>query len=179
MPRMLPEIDTLEQHQKQVLNDPDAYRPECCSHCGKAGLHHHGHYERNVPKGEGMAFALGMLIILRFFCPGCRHTCSCLPGCLSLRRHYWWKSQQEVLQSLIAGKSIYQVEQEQTPCRHTIRRWWRRLEVCFDKQALYLRSRFPALGRTADWKGFWALCFNSMSLAAVMGWLDHAGVSVP
>lgn len=179
MTRMLPEIDTLEQHLERVRNDPDAYRPECCPHCGLATLHHHGHYERNVPIGEGLAFLLGVLIILRFFCPGCRHTCSRLPGCLSPRRHYWWKSQQEVLEPLIAGESIYTVAQRKPPSRHTIGRWWRQLEEGFDEHALHLRNRFSDLGRAADWKGFWSRCFDSMSLARAMGWLDHAGVNVP
>jgi len=66
MPRMLPGIDTLAQHQEQLQNDPDAYRPERCPQCGKAGLHHHGYYERNPPRGEGLALSLGPLRILRF-----------------------------------------------------------------------------------------------------------------
>jgi len=32
MPRMLPGIETLTQHQERVQNDPDAYRPERCPH---------------------------------------------------------------------------------------------------------------------------------------------------
>lgn len=179
MPRMLPEIHTLEQHQETTLNDPDAYRPKCCPYCDKAGLHHHGHYERNPPKGEGLTLLVGMLIILRFFCPGCRRTCSRLPGCLSPRRHYWWKSQQQVLELLIAGQSIYEVASKKLPSRQTIGRWWRRLEERFSIHALHLRSRFPELGRTVDWEDFWSNCFDSMSLAEAMGWLDHVGVNVP
>ena len=179
MTRILPEIATLEQHQQQVLNDPDAYRPPCCPHCGKSGLHHHGYYERNAPKGEGIAFLLRALFILRFFCPGCRRSCSRLPGCLSPRRHYWWKSQQEVLELLIAGHSIYEVAQQKWPYYRTVRRWWKRLETCFEQHALSLRSRFPDLGRSVDWKDFWSQSFSIMSLAQAMGWLDHDGVYVP
>ena len=49
MVRMLPGIQTVEQHQQRLRDDPDGYRPERCPRCGKAGLHHHGHYERNAP----------------------------------------------------------------------------------------------------------------------------------
>lgn len=179
MTYILPEIDTLEQHQHRVLNDPDAYRPACCPHCGKAGLHHHGHYERNVPRGEGLSLLLGVLLILRFFCPGCRRSCSRLPACLSPRRHYWWQSQQVVLVLLIAGQSIHQVAKVTMFYYRTIGRWWKRLEVCFDQHVLFLRSRFPALGRSAHWKEFWSQCFAFMSLAQAMGWLAHEGVRVP
>ncbi len=83
MTRMLPGIETLEQHQKLLRDDPDRYCPERCAHCGKAGLHHHGHYERNPPRGENMTLLLGVLLIARFYCPKCRRTCSRLPACLS------------------------------------------------------------------------------------------------
>ena len=179
MPRMLPECSTLEQHQEHIRNDPDAYRPERCPHCGKAGLHHHGHYERNAPKGEGLALLLGVLLILRFFCPACRRTCSRLPGCLSPRRHYWWHSQQAVLALLVAGTSIRAVARRTTPSRRTIRRWWQALETRSIEFGLHLRSRFAELGRAVDWKAFWVRCFESMSLAEAMAWLDHAGVCVP
>lgn len=86
------------------------------------GLHHHGLYERNVPKGKGQAFLPGVLLILRLVYPGCRHTCSRLPGCLSPRRHYWWKSQQEVLEKQLAGQSSYQVAQQKMPYHRTIKR---------------------------------------------------------
>ena len=179
MPRILPEITTLEQHQKQILYDPDVYRPDCCPYCGKAGLHHHGHYQRNVPRGEGLSLLFGVLFILRFFCPGCRRSCSRLTGCLSPRRHYWWKSQQEVLELLMAGLSIHQVARQKRPYYRTIRRWWQRLESCFDQHALFLRSRFPDLGRSVEVKGFWFHCFSLMTQAEAMAWLDHEGVCVP
>jgi hypothetical protein len=36
MARMLPEVKTLEQHQKQLQDDPTAYRPERVPTGGKA-----------------------------------------------------------------------------------------------------------------------------------------------
>jgi len=179
MARMLPGIETLEQHQERLREDPEAYRPEHCPHCGKGGVHRHGHYERNVPRGEGLAFALGLLLIPRFFCPKCHDTCSRLPECLSPKRQYWWASQQAVLELLILGASIRAVARRLRPSRRTISRWWQWLAARFDTHALHLRSRFAELGRAVDWKGFWARCFERMTLGGAMGWLDHAGVRVP
>ena len=179
MSRMLPGIETLEHHQSVLENDPDAYKPERCPCCGKAGLHHHGHYERNAPRGEGLALLQGVLLILRFFCPNCCRTCSRLPACLSPRRQYWWKRQQAVLERLSAGESDREVTRRTTPSRRTIGRWRHRLEGHFDLHGLHLRSRFPGLGRAVGWQAFWSLCFQTMSLSAAMGWLDRMGVSVP
>ena len=179
MPRMLPGIESLTQHQERVQNDPDAYRPERCPHCGKAGLHHHGHYERNPPRGEGLAFLLGRLLILRFCCPCCRRTCSRLPACLSPRRQYWWETQQVVLEGLLAGVSFRAVTGRVPPSRRTAQRWWRRLTDRFEVQAMHLRSRFPDLGRAVGCRGFWSLCLTRMRLGVAMGWLDRLEVSVP
>jgi transposase-like protein len=179
MARMLPAIVTLEQHQQRLRDDPNTYRPERCCHCGKAGLHRHGSYERNVPRGEGLAFVLGPLLIPRFYCPNCRATCSRLPGGLPPRRQYGWQSQQAVLEGLISGQPIREMARRLWPSRRTIGQWWRWLEERFDLHALHLRSRFPDLGRSVDWKTFWSLCFERMTLTEAMGWLDRAGVSVP
>ena len=179
MSRMLPGIETLEQHRALLEDDPDAYKPERCPRCGKAGLHHHGRYERKAPRGEGLALLLGALLILRFFCPKCRGTCSRLPACLSPRRQYWWKSQQAVLERLSAGESVRKVARQMTPSRRTIGRWRHWLEGGFDLHGLYLRSRFPELGRAVGWQAFWSRCFEAMSLGEAMSWLDRAGVRVP
>lgn len=179
MARMLPGIETLTQHQERLRDDPDAYRPERCPHCGKGGLHHDGHYERNAPRGEGMASAPGLLFTLHFYCRKYHRSCSRLPACLAPRRQYWWRAQQVVLAWLIAGRSVRAVAQRMWPSRRTIGRWWRWLKERFDEHAMHLRSRFPELGREVDWKGFWSLCFGRMGLAEAMGRLDHSGVSVP
>jgi len=179
MARMLPAIVTLKQHQERLREDPQAYRPERCCHCGMGGLHRHGYYQRNAPRGEGLAFSLDTLLIPRFYCPKCRGTCSRLPGCLAPRRQYWWGSQQAVLAGLIGGQSIRAVARQRWPSRRTIGRWWAWLQGQFDGYSLHLRSRFAQLGRAVDWKAFWSLCFEHMSLSGAMGWLDQAGVSVP
>ncbi len=179
MLRILPGIETLEQHQERLRDDPDAYRPERCPHCGKGGLHRHGHYERNVPRGEGMACFLGSLFIPRFYCPKCQGTCSRLPACLSPRRQYWWKTQQAVFEGLLKGASIRELARGLWPSRRTIGRWWRALQARFDELSFSLRSRFPQLGRAEDGKAFWLNCFEQMSLAMAMSQLDQAGISVP
>jgi len=179
MARMLPGIETLEQHQEQLRDDPDTYRPERCPQCEKGGMHRHGHYERNAPRGEGMAFSLGALLIPRFYCSNCRITCSRLPACLSPRRQYWWATQQVVLMRLMMGVSVRAVARWLWPNRRTIRRWWQGLMAQFNAHSLPLRSRFPQLGRAVDWKAFWSRCFDQMSLGKAMGWLDHAGERVP
>jgi len=179
MARMLPGIDSVEQHQERLRDDPETYRPERCCHCGKRGMHRHGHYERNAPRGEGLAFSLGSLFIPRFYCPKCRGTSSRLPACLAPRRQYWWQAQQRVLERLISGQSVREVARGMWPSRRTVGRWWNWLQGQFDEYGLHLRSRFPELGRSVDWKAFWSLCFERMSLGEAMGWLDRAGVSVP
>ena len=179
MARMLPGIEAVEQHREQLRDDPDSYRPERCPHCGKGGMHRQGHYERNTPRGEGMAFSLGSLFIPRFYCPKCHGTCSRLPACLSPRRQYWWKSQQAVLERLILGASIREVARRMRAGRRTIGRWWQWLMEAFDTHSLHLRSRFPELGRSVDGKAFWLRCFERMSLSEAMCWLDRVGVRVP
>ncbi len=179
MNRMLPGIETVAQHQEQLRDDPDTYRPERCPHCGKGGMQRHGHYERNAPRAEGMAFSLGSLFIPRFYCPKCHSTCSRLPACLAPRRQYRWATQQVVLIKLMMGVSLRELARWLWPSRRTLGRWWHGLQAIFDEHSFHLRSRFPELGRAVDWKAFWLRCFERMSLSEAMGWLDRVGVRVP
>lgn len=179
MSRMLPGIETLKQHQSVLKNDPDAYKPKRCPGCGKAGLHHHGHYKRNTPRDEGLFSVLGVLLILRFFCPNCGHTCSRLPACLSPRRQYWWKTQQAVLERLSAGESAREVARKTSPSRRTIGRWRHGLVGAFPVHRFHLCSRFAELGLAQGWPAFWLRCLDTMGLSEAMGWLDRAGLDVP
>jgi transposase-like protein len=176
---MLPGIETVEQHQQRLADDPDAYRPERCPHCGKAGIHRHGHYERNAPRGEGLAFLLKQLFIPRFHCPHCRSTCSRLPVCVAPWRQYLWKAQQATLERLLAGASRREMARAYAPSRRTIGRWWQWLKERFDAHSLHLRSRFADLGRVLDFSTFWPACFAQMGLGEAMAWLEHDGVDVP
>jgi hypothetical protein len=147
---MLPAIVTLEQHQERLREDPEAYRPERCCHCGKQGLRRHGHYERNTPRVEGLAFSLGSSFMPWFYCPKCRGTCSRLPGCLGPRRQYWWQTQQSALEGLICGGSIREVARRIGPSRRTLTRWGAWLQAQFDGYSLHLCSRFADFGRAVD-----------------------------
>ena len=179
MTRMLPGIDSLEQHLEHLRSHPEAYRPERCPHCGRAGVWRHGRYERKAPPGEGLAYSLGELWIPRFLCPHCQCTCSRVPWCLAPRRRYRWKVQQTVLERLVAGESIREVSRRVWPSRRTVGRRWQWLRSEFDRHAFHLRSRFPELGRGVDVKSFWRGCFAQMALCEAMSWLEHAGVRVP
>ena len=126
-----------------------------------------------------MALSLGALFIPRFYCPKCHGTCSRLPASLAPRRQYWWQTQQRMLEGLISGQSIRAMAGKMWPSRRTVGRWWAWLQGQFDEHSLHLRSRFPELGRTVDWRSFWSLCFECLGLSEAMGWLDRVGVSVP
>ncbi len=80
---------------------------------------------------------------------------------------------------LVMGVSLREVARSLWPSRHTVGRWWQWLMKGFDVHGLHLRNRFPELGRAMDWKAFWSLCFERMSLSEAMGWLDRVGVRVP
>ena len=179
MARMLPGIHTIEQHQQRLEDDPDAYRPERCPHCGKAGLHHHGCYERNAPRGEGLAFSLKPLFIPRFVCPQCRCTCSRLPACLAPLRQYWWEAQAAVFRRMLGGASLRAVARACSPSRRTVGRWWHWLKDHFVEHRFHLCSRFADLGRAVNFCQFWRTCLEHMSFEQAMGWLEHEGVAVP
>ncbi len=80
---------------------------------------------------------------------------------------------------LMMGVSVRGVARSLWPSRRTIGRWWQWLVAGFNTHSLHLRSRFAQLGRAVDWKAFWSLCLERMSLGEAMGWLDRVGVSVP
>jgi transposase-like protein len=179
MARIVPGLDSVEQHLQCLENDPEAYRPERCPRCGKAGMHGHGHYERKAPPGEGVAFVLGALFIPRFLCPHCRSTCSRLPTCVAPWRQYLWKAQQAVLERLLAGASRRELARAYAPSRRTIGRWWQWLKARFVEQSFHLRSGFADLGRAMNLPAFWRACFEQMGLAEAMAWIEHEGVIVP
>ncbi len=179
MARIVPGVDSVEQHLKCLENDPEAYRPERCPCCAKAGMHRHGHYERKAPRGEGLAFLLKPLSIPRFLCPHCRSTCSRLPACLAPWRQYLWKAQQAVLERLLAGASRRELARAYWPSRRTIGRWWQWLKERFVEHSFHLRSRFADLGRAMNLPAFWHACFERPGLAEAMAWIEHEGVVVP
>lgn len=179
MKRILPGIDTLEQHLAQLESNPEAYRPARCPSCGKGGLRCHGHYLRKADREGKDGSYLDPVPIPRYSCSKCGKTCSKLPGCLPPRRWYLWARQQAVLEHLLAGRSLRRAARAHGLARRTISRWWHRLKERFLEDSLHLRSRFAELGRHAGLNDFWSTCIRWLSLAGAMAALDQQEVVVP
>ncbi len=179
MCRILPAIDSLDQHLFHLEHHPEAYRPPQCPHCGLGGVWRHGHYQRKADREGKDGVYLNPVPIPRFYCRHCQATCSRLPSCIAPRRWYSWMAQQVVLAVLLGGSSVRQAARMSRPSRRTIHRWWRWLEDRFSRYSFHLRSHFPELGRCASQTAFWLACFRRMSLADAMAWLDRDGVLIP
>jgi hypothetical protein len=95
------------------------------------------------------------------------------------RRWYGWAIQQLVLQLLLVGCPGYRCAGWVGLDRRTIGRWWGWLSERSEGFALFLKARFPELGRAVDWCEFWQGCWQTMSLSQAMAWLDREGVVVP
>ena len=179
MHRIVPAITSLQQHLDTLEGEPVVYRPAVCPHCGLAGLWGHGCYERKADRGPFAAGALNPIPIPRYFCQGCGQTCSRLPECIAPRRWYGWTIQQLVLQLLLVGCSAHRCAGWMGLDRRTIGRWWGWLRERSEVFAMLLKARFPELGRTVDFCGFWQGCWQTMSLSQAMAWLDHERLAVP
>ncbi len=179
MHRIVPAITSLHQHLDCLDREPVVYRPAACPHCGLAGLWGHGCYDRKADRRPRAPGTLNPIPIPRFFCQGCRHTCSRLPECLAPRRWYGWAWQQVVLLLLLGGCSLHWCTAQTGLDRRTVRRWWVWLGSRSDEFGLFLRARFPELGRAVECLGFWRGCLNAMPLSQAMVYLDLEGVVVP
>lgn len=173
MHRIVGSIVSLAQHLSTVFTDPEIYRPATCPHCGRSGVWRHGHYHRKADRSGSGEESLNPVPVPRFLCPGCVHTCSRLPACIAPRRWFDWVVQQAVLLLLLGGASLGQCERCTGRPRRTVRRWRDWLLERGDEFALFLRSRFPELGRLADFESFWDHVMQGMSLQQAMVWLDR------
>ena len=63
-------IEYLNQHIKQLEEDPGSYRPSRCPNCGKAGLWCHGCYSR-LPRHSPGNCSGQSVNIPRFICSDC------------------------------------------------------------------------------------------------------------
>lgn len=179
MQRIVPAILSLHQHRDTLEREPAIYRPSACPHCGLASPWGHGRYARKADRRSESSGSRNPIAIPRFFCQGCRQTCSRLPECIAPRRWYDWAVQQVVLLWLLGGGSLHQAAVQGGVDRHTVRRWWSWLKQRSKTFGFWLRSRFPDLGRAVDFAGFWQGCLAAMPLSRVMAWLDRDGVAVP
>ena len=179
MSRIVPSIDTLDQHLFLLEHQPEIYRPSCCPFCGMDKLWSHGHYLRKSDREGSEGVYLDPVPIFRYLCSDCKHTCSRLPSCIPPRRWYLWLVQQAALVLLLSGSSIRKVTRQSGPDRRTIGRWWHWLNEQFTNHSFHLRNRFPELGRHASRTAFWSACFRQMPLADAMAWLDRDGVIIP
>ena len=179
MSRIVPLIDTLDQHLFLIEHQPEIYRPSCCPYCSMDALWSHGHYLRNADREGVDGEYLDPVPILRYLCSHCWRTCSRLPSCIPPRRWYLWRIQQAALILILSGSSLRAVTQQFKPGRRTIGRWWHWLHAQYTQYSFHLRNRFPELGRHASRTTFWSACLKLMSLADAMAWLDRDGVIVP
>lgn len=182
MPFILSGLLTLDQHLSTYLETPSAYRPQCCPHCGSAGLWCHGTYDRQAKCEKGDECPVP---IQRFFCPPCRRTCSVLPEYIPPRRWYHWALQSVALSLLLMGKSVLGVWQilfdqtSQEPSLSTLRRWWSCLREGYALHRFHLCSVLPELGRAANFTDFWQTCLQKIPLSSAMNTLHRAGVRIP
>lgn len=179
MSRIVPAIASLTQHLETLRHAPEVYRPPICPHCGLGGLWSHGCYERKADRGWEPGERWAPIPIPRFFCQGCRQTCSRLPACIAPRRWYGWAVQQFVVQLLLVGCSLHRCACWVGLDRRTVGRWWDWLKERGDEFGLFLRSRFPELGRTVDFGSFWSAALAGLGLMNGMAWLDGQEVVVP
>jgi len=179
MYRIVASIISLQQHLDLLAKNPAIYRPRTCPHCSFGRLWCHGCYERKSDRNGSASDSLNPIPIPRFLCQGCHHTCSRVPECIAPRRWYSWAIQQAVLLMLLTKSSLRRCSQHCGLDRQTIRRWWSSLHERHYEFGLFLRMRFPELGRSVDFTGFWQNCLQAMSLSQAMAWLDREGIIVP
>jgi transposase-like protein len=172
-------VQTLLQHIHHIHTQPEDYRPDRCTHCGKNGLWCHGSYSRKANRRGLERDIEAPVSIPRYRCPECGGTCSCLPEAVPPRRHYLWDVQQQVLLLLLNGLSLNKATQRLAPSRHTIRRWWQRLKQRFTLDASLLRSDFPVLGRTPTFDEFWRACLARMRFSQAMLVVHRSGAAIP
>ena len=176
MHRIVGSITSLAEHLVAVVTDAEIYRPAACPHCSCAGLWRHGSYHRKADRstgGTGGAGSLNPVPVLRFLCRACARTCSRLPACIAPRRWFDWVVQQAVLVLLLGGMSLHGCARRSGRERRTVRRWRDWLHERGEQFALFLRSRWPELGRVADFASFWRNVIDELSLQQAVVWLDR------
>jgi transposase-like protein len=169
-------IPDIDQYLKAQKEKPEILCPSNCPNCGKAGLWHHGHYDRKTARTSS---SHDPVHIFRFYCPHCHKTCSTLPEYIPPRRWYLWNIQQTSAALVFAGKSFRAIARSIAPSRHTVSRWIRRLKERFKLHRDTLCQHIIDPGGIDNITGFWLACFNKISLSQAMCFCNAAGVDVP
>jgi len=179
MRKIVADISSLLQHIIELNKNIERYRPESCSYCGSMKLRRHGYYTRKADRENAGESNYNPVKIARFYCPGCRRTCSVLPECIPPRRWYLWRIQQSCIGLVLGGKSFIQVEKQTLPSRWTISRWINKLKEQFGLHTFHLKSCISELGHSNSFERFWKNCLEKMSLSKAMLILNNLGVIIP
>ena len=179
MRKIVADICSLLQHIIELNKNIERYRPESCSYCGSMKLMRHGYYTRKADRENAGESNYNPVKIARFYCPGCRRTCSVLPECIPPRRWYLWRIQQSCIGLVLGGKSFIQVEKQTLPSRWTISRWINKLKEQFGLHTFHLKSCISELGHSNSFERFWKNCLEKMSLSKAMLILNNLGVIIP
>jgi len=102
-----------------------------------------------------------------------------LPVCIAPRRWFLWRLQQTVLLLALSGIALSDISRNYPPARRTIGRWKAWLENEFPNHADAIRNHFPDLGRYQQYATFWPACFELMSLADAMLYVQQGKEFVP
>ena len=178
MLHIVADILSLIQYLATLGQESERYRLEYCLCCGKAGVWFHGCYPRKADRSNPED-SLNPIMIQRFYCFGCKRTCSVLPECIPPRRWYLWEVQQIAFLLWLAGKSVYAIAKEILPSRFTVSRWIKRFKERFNLHQATLRSYDAQLGRHCDFVPFWQSCLQKMHLGAAMRLCHVSGVLIP
>lgn len=171
-------IMSLMQYMEQYHDDKTAGLG-CCPRCNRANPWRHGCYPRKSDRLNPPGESLNPVLIQRYYCPGCKKTCSVLPECIPPHRWYLWEIQQIALSLLLVGKSLRAIAQQIMPSRHTIARWMNRFKEQLVIHKDTLCNYIIDLGRTTDFTGFWQASLSHFSLAQAMRLCHVAGISIP
>jgi transposase-like protein len=172
-------IMQLTQYIDLLKSEPEKLRLEQCPCCWKKNPWRHGGYWRLSDRINPSSASLNPIFIQRYYCPGCRKTCSVLPECIPPRRWYLWETQQAAILLFFLSKSARAVAKQVKLSRHTIKRWVSWLIVQFKLQKDTLCNHFPSLGCLNEPESFWQPVFDKLTLSSAMRLCHVSGVAIP
>lgn len=139
------DVTTREMH-RELIEDPDGYRPRRCGHCGERRLHAHDFRDRVLRADPDSAAES----IRRFVCVSCHAIWQVLPAFLARHLHRNWATVQSVMAKAGLLTSVASDRRIRVPER-TVRRWAARLEATAIQLVQLLATAggdvLPVLGR--------------------------------